>query len=72
MSARTVPSPAPRAGPSRQTKLAAMLVVLCLAVLAAYAMFSGPTTIPSTTVPHGAPGRTAPPPVGEEGGEGER
>ncbi len=52
--------------------MAAIVVLLCLAALAAYAMFSGPTTIPSTTVPHGAPARTAPPPVGEEGGEGDR
>ncbi len=72
MSPETLPRPLPRVGPSRRTKLAAILVLLCLAALAAYAMFSGPTTIPTTTVPHGAPARTAPPPAGEEGGEGER
>jgi hypothetical protein len=52
--------------------VAAILVLLCLAALASYAMFSGPTTIPSTTVPHGAPARTAAPPAGDEGGEGDR
>lgn len=52
--------------------MAAIVVLFCLAGLAAYAMFSGPTTIPSTTAPHGTPARTAPPPSGEEGGEGER
>jgi hypothetical protein len=67
-----VPGPAPRVGPSRRTKAAAILVLACLAALAAYAMFSGPTTIPSMTVPHGAPARTAAPPPGDEGGEGDR
>jgi hypothetical protein len=52
--------------------MAAILVLVCLAALAAYAMFSGPTTIPSTTVPYGAPARTAAPPPGDEGGEGGR
>ena len=72
MSSEIAPSPAPRVGPSRQTKVAAILVLLCLAALASYAMFSGPTTIPSTTVQHAAPARTAAPPPGDEGGEGDR
>lgn len=72
MSPETVPTPAPRVGPSQRTKVAAIVVLLCLAALAAYATFSGPTTIPSTPVPHGAPARTAAPPAGDEGGEGDR
>jgi hypothetical protein len=72
MSAEIAPSSTPRMGPGQRTKVAAILVLVCLAALAAYAMFSGPTTIPSTTVPHGAPARTAAPPAGEEGGEGDR
>jgi hypothetical protein len=64
-------------GPSLRTRIAAVAVVLALAGLAAYAMFSGPTIapVPSSGVTRSAPGKVAPPaegqfPEGPEGGDG--
>lgn len=64
-------------GPALRTRVAAVAVVLALAGLAAYALFSGPTTVsvPSTSAPKSAPAKVAPPaedqfPEGREGGEG--
>ena len=67
-------SAAPAAGTSLRLRIVAVAVVVALAGLAAYTMFSGPTrvgvqgpsaTSPSQTVP--APGKREP-----EGGGGER
>lgn len=64
-------------GASLRTKVAAVAVVLALAGLAAYALFSGPTivSVPSTGTPKSAPRKVAPPPEDQfpeerEGGEG--
>lgn len=64
-------------GPTLRTKVAAVVVVLALAGLAAYAMFSGPTTVPvpSNGAAKTAPSKSAPPaedqfPEGQEGGGG--
>lgn len=65
-------------GPSLRTRIAAVAVVLALAGLAAYAMFSGPTIAPvpaATETPKSAPTKVAPPteeqaPEGQEGGNG--
>lgn len=63
-------------GPSLRTKVAAVAVVLALAGLAAYALFSGPTVVwvPSTSAPKSTPSKAAPPgedqfPESGEGGE---
>lgn len=63
-------------GPTPWLKVAAVIVVLALAGLAAYALFSGPTvvSVPSTGAPRSAPSKAAPPaeeqfPEGREGGE---
>ncbi len=70
----SAPVAAPAAGTSLRLRIVAVLVVLALAGLAAYTMFSGPTkvgvqgpsaTSPSKTVP--APGEREP-----EGRGGER
>jgi hypothetical protein len=45
------------------TRVAAVVVVLALAGLAAYALFSGPTTVPApggSGTPGAAPAKTAP------------
>jgi len=64
-------------GPTLRTRVAAVVVVLALAGLAAYAMFSGPTIAPAPS--NGAakttPNKVAPPaedqsPEGQEGGDG--
>ncbi len=59
-------------GPSPMTRVAAVVVVLALAGIAAYAMFSGPTRVPAPSEGHAAkaaPGKIAP--AGEaEPGEG--
>jgi len=48
-----------RAGP--RTRVAAVLVLIGLALLASYALFSGPTTVPLPASPQqAAPARTAP------------
>jgi hypothetical protein len=48
-----------RAGP--RTRVAAVLVLIGLAALASFALFSGPTTIPLPASPkQAAPARTAP------------
>ncbi len=52
--------------PSVLTRVAAVLVVLALAGLAAYTIFSPPTTVP-VSGPQATPAQTAPPP-----GEGEQ
>lgn len=58
MSAAATPL-ARRAGP--RTRVAAVLVLIGLAALAAYALFSGPTTVPLPAAPqHAAPAQTAP------------
>lgn len=54
-------------GPSLVTKVAAVVVVLALAGIAAYALFSGPTTVPAPTgagATRPAPSKAAP--AGEE------
>ena len=64
-------------GPSLRTRIAAVVVLLALAGLAAYALFSGPTIAPvpaGTEAPKSAPTKVAPPteeqsPEGQEGGE---
>lgn len=64
--------------PSLRTKVAAVAVVLSLAGLAAYAMFSGPTIAPvsSSGAAKTAPSKVAPPadeqfPEEGEGGDGD-
>jgi hypothetical protein len=54
-------------GPSLMTRVAAVAVVVALAALAAYTMFSGPTTVPAPAgggATKAAPGKAAP--AGEE------
>ena len=61
MSAATTRAEATRRGGSPRAQLAVILVLIGLAVLAAYAMFSGPTTVPLPVAPpKAAPARTAP------------
>jgi hypothetical protein len=70
----TAPATAVATGepPRLRTKVAAIAVVVALAALAAYTMFSGPTTV---SVPAGGGAKAAPAkaaPAGEEGSpEGE-
>lgn len=69
----TVPRPPAPPRPSALTRVAAVLVVLALAGLAAYTVFSPPTTVP-VSGSQATPAQTAPPP-GEsehETGGGER
>ncbi len=56
----------------RGTRVAAALVLLGLAALAAYALFSGPTTVPLPVQPQAAPQRAAPAEPGEPGTESGR
>lgn len=67
---RPVPRPS---RPSAKTRVAAILIVVALAALSAYALFSGPTPIPGgaqrTTAPAQAP-QTVPPGDETRGGEG--
>lgn len=63
---------------SLKTEIAAVAVVLALAGLAAYALFSGPTivAVPNTSTPKSAPSKVAPPaedrfPEGREGSRGD-
>jgi hypothetical protein len=65
----TVPS-----GPALRTRIAAVVIVVALAGLAAYALFSGPTKVPAPAAPTEAvPGKAKPAaPAGEEPGERER
>jgi hypothetical protein len=54
-------APATRRGGSPRAQLAVVLVLIGLAALAAYAMWSGPTTVPLPAgPPKAAPARTAP------------
>ena len=55
-----------------RTRVAAALVLLGLAALATYALFSGPTTVPVPAQPQAAPQRAAPAEPGEGGPEDER
>jgi hypothetical protein len=62
-------------GPSLKTRVAAVAILLLLAGLAAYAMFSGPTIaqLPSSGAAKAPPSKVAPPadeqfPEGREGG----
>lgn len=74
MSEAATSSKAPTAPrPSVLTRVAAVLVVLALAGLAAYTVFSPPTTVP-VSGSQATPAQTAPPPdEGERGtGGGER
>lgn len=48
------------------TRIAAALVLIGLAALAYYALFSGPTTFGVPPRSQGAPARSAPPPQGGE------
>jgi hypothetical protein len=65
----------PAAGASLRLRIAAVAVVLALACLAAYTMFSGPTRVPVSR-PSAAPSKAAPgpaaPPTRGEPGEGGR
>ncbi len=67
------PAPSP-SRPGTKTRVAAILVVLALAALSAYAMFSGPTPIPGgaqrTTAPAASAPQAVPPRDEERGGEG--
>jgi hypothetical protein len=56
----------------RRTRVAAALVLIGLAALAAYAIFSGPTRVPLPVQPQAAPQRSAPAEPGEPGAENER
>jgi hypothetical protein len=56
----------------RRTRVAAALVLIGLAALAAYAIFSGPTRVPLPVRPQAAPQRTAPAEPGERRAESER
>jgi hypothetical protein len=61
VSAATTPVEATRRGGGPRAQLAAILVLIGLAALAAYAMFSGPTTVPLPAgPPKAAHARTAP------------
>jgi hypothetical protein len=65
----------PSGGPGLRARIAAATVVLALAALAAYTLFSGPTTVP-VKAPTAAPARSAPPAGGweherEGGGRGD-
>lgn len=64
--------------PNLRTRLAAIMVILALASLAAYAVFSGPTTVPAPSgngAAKSAPSNSSPAgedayPEGREGGGG--
>lgn len=71
MSAASSPTVAAPSGGRRGTQIAAAVVLICLAALAAYAMFSGPTTVRLPAQPQAAPTRTAPPTFESEGQERE-
>lgn len=64
----------PQTGPRLRTRVAAVAVLIALAALASYAMFSGPTRVPlggtSKVAPKTAPS-TAPSQPPAEGGEAE-
>lgn len=63
MSSAAPAAAAAESGPSLTTKVASVLVVLALAGVAAYALFSGPTTVPAPTgagATKAAPGKSAP------------
>jgi hypothetical protein len=59
-------------GPSLRSKIAAAAVLLALAALAYYAMFSGPTKVPVSAPAGGAAHPAKQAPRGEPGEEGER
>lgn len=67
MSAATAPAPR---GTGLRLRLAAILILVGLAALAYYAMFSGPTTVPLPATPKAAPHRAAAPAQESEPGEG--
>ncbi len=50
----------PSEGPGLRARIGAVAVVIALALLAAYTLFSGPTKVP-IKAPAGAPTRVAPP-----------
>ncbi len=56
---------------ARATRIAAIVVLLSLAALASYALFSGPTRVPAGG-PQTVPAKPAPAPFGEEGDGGGR
>lgn len=60
------------ARPPAITQVAAVLVLLALAALCAYTLFSGPTPIPSRSQPSATPVQAAPQQPFDEGGEGGR
>lgn len=72
MSAAAPGSAAPRTGASMRTRVLAILVLIGLVALAAYTMFSGPTTVPLPARPHAAPVQSPPTEPGEGGAEGGR
>lgn len=60
-------------GPRLMTRVVAVVVVLALAGLAAYTVFSGPTTVPAPTgagTTKAAPSKTTPDRESAEPGEG--
>jgi hypothetical protein len=77
MSAGTSVAAVEDRGPSPAVRIAAVAVVLALAALAAYTVFSGPTEVPAPSSGAGraAPGKAAPagqePSEGRESGRGE-
>ncbi len=56
----------------RSTRVVAAMVLIALAVLAAYAIFSGPTRVPLPVNSQAAPQRAAPAEPGERSAESER
>jgi hypothetical protein len=69
MSAASPSTVAAPSGGRRGAQIAAGVVLICLAALAAYAMFSGPTTVRLPAQQQVAPTRTAPPTYEPEGQE---
>lgn len=61
-----VRSGVPAGGPSLRARLAAVAVVVALAAVAAFALFSGPTTIPVRAPAKAVPTTTTPAPAQTE------
>jgi hypothetical protein len=71
MNAESPPSIATQTDGRHGTQIAAGLVLICLAALAAYALFSGPTTVQLPAQQGVSPTRIAPPTYESEGQERE-
>ncbi len=66
------PSALQHGGTRVRTRVLAILVLIGLIALAAYTMFSGPTTVPTPAGPQAAPVKHAPLVPGEKDTEGGR